>query len=268
MGIPMIKRIWLLYRIEVFKASRRRQPYIGPLLLAALVLVSPLIHPIARDGVQDYGFIAYVTPVALNFLGFIMLLTFASTLVASETARGNVRAILLRPILREEFILAKLLLGFSYAVLLTVVVGACTWIVAWARGDLMGIHVGGELVFTTNQMWQSYAAGALISLLPQWAGASMAIFFSTLARSSSMAISLSLGSWILVDLTKYPLGLAPYLFTTYLEAPWQIFAGRCDALDHPWMPMVGYCAATSAVFILLPAFLAILIFKRRNLGAC
>ena len=264
----MIKRIWLLYRIEVFKASRRRQPYVGPLLLAALVLLSPLVHPIAHDDVQDYAFIAYVTPVALNFLGFIMLLTFSSTLVASETTRGNARAILLRPILREEFILAKLLLGFSYAALLTVLVGVCTWAVAWIRGDLMGVHVGGELVFTTDQMWKSYVAGALLSLLPQWAGVSVAVLFSTLARSSSMAISLSLGTWILADLAKYPLGLAPYVFTTYLEAPWQIFAGRCDALEQPWMPMAACCAAASGALILLPALLSIFIFKRRNLGAC
>lgn len=264
----MIGRIWLLYRIEVFKASRRRQPYVGPLLLTVLVLLSPLIRPIARDGLHDYGFIAYITPVALNFLGFIMLLTFASTLVVSETARGSVRAILLRPVRREEFILAKLLLGFSYAALLTAVVGVCAWAVAWFRGDLMGVHVGGELVFTTGEMWKSYLAGALLSLLPQWAGVSMAVLFSTLARSTSMAISLSLGSWILVDLAKYPLGIAPIIFTTYLEAPWRVFSGQCDALAQPWMPMAAWCAATSGLLIVVPAAVAIIVFKRRNLGAC
>jgi len=264
----MIGRIWLLYRIEVFKASRRRQPYVGPLLLAVLVLLSPLIRPIARDGLHDYGFIAYITPVALNFLGFIMLLTFASTLVVSETARGSVRAVLLRPVRREEFILAKLLLGFSYAGLLTAVVGVCAWAVSWFRGDLMGVHVGGELVFTTGEMWKSYVAGALLSLLPQWAGVSVALLFSTLARSTSMAISLSLGAWILVDLAKYPLGIAPFVFTTYLEAPWRIFSGQCDALAQPWMPMAAWCVATSGLLIVAPAAVAIVVFKRRNLGAC
>ena len=264
----MIKRIWLLYRIEVFKATRRRQPYVGPLLLAALVFAAPLIHPMTRDGVQDYGFIAYVTPVALNFLGFIMLLTFASTLVASETARGNVRAILLRPVRREEFILAKLLLGYSYAALLTVVVGFCAWGVAWFRGDLMGVHLGGELVITAGQMWRSYVMGALLTLLPQWAGVSMALMFSTLARGSSMAISLSLGTWVLADLLKYPFGLAPFVFTTYLEAPWRVFTGQCDALEHPWLPMAIQCASASGVVMILPVLVALVVFKRRNLGAC
>jgi ABC-2 type transport system permease protein len=197
-----------------------------------------------------------------------MLLTFASTLVASETARGNVRAILLRPVRREEFILAKLLLGYSYAALLTGVVAVCAWGVAWFRGDLMGIHMGGELVITADQMLWSYALGALLSLLPQWAGVSMALFFSTLARSSSMAISLSLGTWILSDLAKYPLGIAPFLFTTYLEAPWRTFAGHCDALEQAWMPMALQCAVASGAVMITFVIITLIVFKRRNLGAC
>ncbi len=83
-----------------------------------------------------------------------------------------------------------------------------------------------------------------------------------------MAISLSLGSWILVDLAKYPLGIAPFVFTTYLEAPWRIFSGQCDALAQPWMPMAAWCVATSGLLIVAPAAVAIVVFKRRNLGAC
>lgn len=264
----MLSRIWILYRIELFKASRRRQAYVGPVLLAILVLLAPLLHPMAQDGVQDYGFIAYVTPVALNFLGFIMLLTFCATLVSSETARGTVRGILLRPIRRHEYLLAKILTGYSYAVLLTLVVAGSAWGAAWFRGDLLGVHVGGELIYTSDAMLKSYVAGAALALLPQFAGASVAILFSTLSRGSTMAISLSLGLWILTDLTKYPLGLAPYLFTTYLEAPWQVFAGRCDALDPAWMPMAPWCVATSLVAMITTSALAIAVLTRRNLGAC
>ena len=83
-----------------------------------------------------------------------------------------------------------------------------------------------------------------------------------------MAISLSLGAWIMADLAKYPLGIAPFVFTTYLEAPWQVFSSRCDALDAAWMPMAGWCAATSIAAIAISALLSIAIFKRRNLGAC
>jgi len=117
-------------------------------------------------------------------------------------------------------------------------------------------------------MMTGYAAGAALALLPQWAGASVAILFSTVSRGSAMAVSLSLGTWILTDLLKYPLGVAPYFFTTYLEAPWQVFAGRCDALDPAWMPMAAWCAGTSLVTGGLAGAAAIYFFARRNLGAC
>lgn len=264
----MARRIWLLYTIEIMKALRRRQTYVGPVLVLLVVLTSPLVHPVAKDGVDDYGFIAYVTPLTLNFLGYIMLLSFASTLVASEMAQGSLRGTLLRPVRREEFLAGKLLAGFSYAVVLTALVGVSSWTVAWLGGDLLGVHVGGELLYTGQRMLWAYIYGALLSLLPQFAGVSLALLFSTSTRSAGAAISLSLGTWILADLLKYPLGLEAVLFTTYLEAPWQIFASHCDALDYPWFPMVWQCTLSSLVVIVGAFALARLVFNRRNLGSC
>lgn len=264
----MIGRVWLLYRIEIIKALRRRQAYMGPLLLVVVVLCSTLVHPMARDGVADYGFIAYVTPLSLGFLGYIMLLLFCSSLIAPELERGAVRGTLLRPVTREDFLTAKLLTGFSYAALLTATVALASWGAARLRGDLLGVHIGGELVYTSGQMMWSYAGGTALSLLPQWAGASLAILFSTACRNTTTAIGLSLGTWIVADLVKYPLNIAPFLFTTYLEAPWQVFSYRCDALSYAWFPMAWQCALSSSAVIALSIVLSLAIFKRRNLGSC
>jgi len=264
----MLGRIWLLYRIEISKALRRRQAYAGPALLVMVVLLSTLVHPVERDGMPDYGFIAYVTPLSLGFLGYVMLLVFCASLIASELDQGAIRCTLVRPVTRNDFLAAKLLAGFSYAALLTATVAITSWTVAGVRGDLLGVHLGGELVYTGEQMLRAYAGGALLSLLPLWAGASLAIFFSTACRSATAAISLSLGTWIVLDLVKYPLNIAPFLFTTYLEAPWQVFSMRCDALDYAWFPMVWQCALSSGAVMAISIFLALLVFRRRNLGSC
>ncbi|MBX3176462.1 MAG: ABC transporter permease [Candidatus Hydrogenedentes bacterium] len=261
-------RIALLYRLEIMKAFRRRQSWIGPGLLVAVILLAPLVHPITRDGTGDYSFIAYVTPLSLNLLGYLMLLAFSAALVVSETERGVARGVLVRPVRRSEFIVAKLLTAFSYAALLTALTGAASWGVAALRGDLLGVHLGGELVYTGDAMIAAYAGGALLSLLPQWAGASLAILFSTAARGTGTAVSLSLGTWIAIDLVKYPLGIAPFVFTTYLDAPWQVFAHRGDALEYPWFPMAWQCALSSAPVIAASAALSLYIFNRRNLGSC
>jgi hypothetical protein len=242
----VIRRIVLLYRLEVVKSLHRRQTFIAPVLLSAVIALAPLVHPVERDGMDDYGFIAYVTPLSLNFLGYLLLLTFSASLIAGETEHGAIRPVLLRPLTRTEFLSAKLLLGFSYAVLLTMIVVTMSWAIAWSRGDLLGVHLGGELIYTAEEMFRSYAA----------------------TRSSSTAISLTLGTWIVVDLIKYPLGISPLVFTTYLEAPWQVFSGRCDALDYSWWPMAWQCALCSVVVMILATGLALTIFNRRNLGGC
>lgn len=264
----MLGRIWLLYRIEIAKALRRRQAYAGPLLLVLVVLLSTLVHPVERDGIADYAFIAYVTPVSLGFLGYVMLLVFCSALVASELDQGAIRGTLLRPVTRDEFLTAKLLVGYSYAVVLTAAVAISSWTIARFQGDLLGVHLGGELVYTGEQMLGAYVGGALLSLLPQCAGASLAILFSTASRNATTAVSLSLGTWIVVDLVKYPLNLAPFVFTTYLESPWQVFSQRCDALDYPWFPMAWQCALASGAVTAGSVWLAVVIFRRRNLGTC
>lgn len=264
----MLGRVWLLYRIEIAKALRRRQTLAAPLLLILVVLLSTLAHPVERDGIADYGFIAYVTPLSLGFLGYVMLLVFCASLVASELDQGAIRFTLVRPVTRENFLAAKLLVGYSYAVLLTVMVAVSSWTVTWAQGDLLGVHLGGELVYTGEQMLAAYVGGAFLGLLPQWAGASLAILFSTSSRNATTAISLSLGAWIVLDLVKYPLHIAPFVFTTYLETPWQVFSQRCDALDFPWFPMAWQCALASGAVIGVSVFLALAIFRRRNLGTC
>ncbi len=264
----MLGRVWLLYRIEIIKALRRRQAYAGPLLLVFVVVVSTFVHPVEQDGIADYGFIAYVTPLSLGFLGYIMLLVFSASLVASELDQGAIRGTLVRPVTREDFLAAKVLTGFSYAALLTTVVAISSWAVTWLRGDLLGVQLGGELVYTSEQMLAAYAGGALLALLPKCAGVSLAILFSTASRSATTAISLSLGTWIVLDLVKYPLNAAPFVFTTYLEAPWQVFSQRCDALDYAWFPMAWQCALASLAVIGASLALALTIFRRRNLGSC
>jgi ABC-type transport system involved in multi-copper enzyme maturation permease subunit len=265
---PALQRIVALYRVEITKALRLRQTYVGPLLLMLVVLLSPLAHPMAKDGVGDYGFIAYVTPMALNFLGYVLLLTYVGGLIATELGHGTLRAILLRPVCREEVYVAKFLLGCSYSALLTATVGITSWCVAFALGDLYGIQVGGELLFMNDEMAWTYFVGAFLALAPQWAGVSLGLLYSTLTRSAGTAVSLSIGTWIVLELIKYPLGIAPMVFTTYLEAPWHVFASHCDGLDASWFPMAFYCVLSSLVVTIVSVTFGLMLFRRKDLGSC
>lgn len=261
----MIGRIWTAYRIEVAKALRRKFTLVGPLLLAFAVAALPLAREVARDGVADYAFVAYATPLVLDLLGLLLLLSYCATLVASDLARGTVCYMLVRPLRRHEYIAAKILLAVSYAALLEVTVVAASWAVVAVLGDLTGVTFGGEVVHTNLDMVSTYAVGAVLALAPLCAAAAFAVTVSSLTTSTGAAVGCAIGLWLLMDLAKYPLRVAPYLFSSYLEMPWQAFADQCDGLTRPWFPDTAYALASSAIAFALFTAVAMAALRARNL---
>jgi hypothetical protein len=263
----MSRRIFTAYLAECLKALRWKYTFLGPVLVVAAVACAPLMHPLAHDGRQDYAFIAYATPMALNLLGLVLLLTYCAGLVSGEMASGVLRFVCVRPILRHELLLAKLLLGLTYAATLMVLVAATSWAVAALFGNVSGVEYGGEVLFTGSQMAVSYVGGMALSLAPLGAAVAYALFISTLTRSSGAAIGAALGLWLFADAVKYPLGIAPLLFSTYIEMPWQVFTSRCSGVEAAWTPAAYYGLATSLISAALFVGAAITVFDRRNLQA-
>jgi ABC-type transport system involved in multi-copper enzyme maturation permease subunit len=261
----MIVRIWTLYTVEIVKALRMRQTWLGPLIVLCVVFFGPLMHTLHRDGVSDYHFIARVIPMALDFPGFILLMIWSAGLVSSEMNSGSIRQILVRPIYRFEYLTAKLLLCMTYALLLIAAAALTAWIMALVFGDLNGITYGGELIFTEDQMRHAFVLGAVLSLAPFFAAGAWGLMFSVTCRNPVTAVIVSLGIWIIADLIKYPLHIESWVFTTWLESPWQVFINRCDALDGAWFPMTWYCLGTSGAVLVFSFAFSVLIMHYRNI---
>lgn len=263
----MMQRVWNAYLFECIKAMRSKSAYVGPLLVIVMSLFAPLIQPITEDGSSAYSFIAFSTPMVLNLLGLLLILTYCAGLVSAETSSGTIRLILVRPLLRHEFLLAKLFHGMTYAVLLTLLVGASTWTVAAIKGNLSGIVYGGELLYTSTRMASTYALGAALVLAPQFAAVAYAVMLSTVVRSTGAAVGAAIGIWVVLDTIKYPLHIAPFLFSSYMEMPWQVFTMNCEGLDAAWAPSVYYCLATSLSSVAVFMAVAIYSLRRRNIQA-
>lgn len=261
----MIGRIGNAYRVELAKAFRRKSTYIGLGLVLAAVLLLAAARPIVRDNTGDYDFIAYATPVALNLTGLFILVAYCAGLVSSELGRGSICLMLVRPLLRHEYVAAKLLVGMTYATLLTLTVGGAAWVCVFVFGDLSGVAYGGEALYTNLDMTAAYLAGGALALLPQFAAVAYAVMVSTLTRSTGTAIGAALGVWLLTDLVKYPLRISGFLFSSYMETPWQVFSGRCSGLDPSWWPEAAWTGATSAAFFVVFAAGAAAALARRDL---
>lgn len=258
-------RIWAAYQVELSKALRQRITYLGPALVLLVVLLALSIHPMARDGVSDYDFIGFATPLALNMLGFVLLLLFGATQISAEMGSGVIRTILVRPLLRHEYGIAKFLIVVTYALALTVTAAVTAWLLVLVFGDMVGIAYGGEVVYTDRDMRHTYLIGLGMNLLPQLAAAAFALMISTFTRNAGAASAITLGIWIVTDIAKHPFKIAPYLFTSYTETSWFVFQERCDALAIAAFPPAYYLlAATSATTAAVCLIIALLVLQRRN----
>lgn len=263
----MIRRILNAYSIEWTKQSRQIFTFVGPVFVVLLVLLTPLQYPLHHDAANDYGFIAYALPMSLNFFGFLMLLVYSASLVATELSTGTIRTLLVRPLRRSEFLAAKMLIGMTYALMLSFAASATVWALAFFLGDLNGIEYGGELIYSNEEMLQTFLIAMLLNLLTQFAGVAWGLLFSTLTRSAATAIGLAVGSWLLLDFLKHPLNIAPFLFSSYLEQTWTVFADRCAAFETSFFPDAYYGIAASAGAAVLCFSLALFVLARRNLGS-
>lgn len=263
----MLGRIWTAYTVEIWKAIRLRQTYAGLALVLLLVIGSALFHGIASDGRSDYSYIAYVTPVAVGLVGVLLLLIYSAGLVSQELGSGSIRMVLVRPLRRHEYLCAKLMMGYTYAVLLLAVTVLGSWGLAFALGDLTGVNFGGELLFSPDQMLLSYILGTVLALAPLIAAASYGILISTLTRNPVSAALLAVSLWVAVDILKYPLGIDRFIFSSYIERPWQVFINRCDGIEMSWFPMTWQCLGVSSAYTVVFSALAMLVLHRRNFGA-
>ncbi len=243
----MIMRVWIAYRVELIKALRTKRTYAGPLLVLLVVAGAVLRQPVLHDGISDYSYIVYATRLALHLLGFAVLLIYCAGLIAIERESGSLRQVLTRPLLRHEYLLAKLLHAMTYVLLLTAVTGFASWGIALGLGDVNGVIYGGDLIHTNEEMLRAYILGAALSLAPLWAAAAYALLISTIVRPPIAAALIALPGVVLIDMIKYRAGIAPLVFTTYLEAPLQVFADYADGLSGRWWPMARDCLVYSAV---------------------
>lgn len=261
----MIRRILTAYWVEYTKYSRLPFTFVGPVLVLLLILLAPLGHPLVQDGVSDYDFIAYALPMALNLIGFLMILVFSASLVSSEVSSGTIRLLLVRPLRRQELLAAKTLVGLTYVLLMSGTASVLVWVIAYGLGDLSGVEYGGELIYTGAEMQQVFLASLALSLLPQLAGVAFGIMISTFTRSTSTAIGLAVGSWLVLDFLKYPLRFSPVLFSSYLERPWSVFQDRSNALDTGFFPDAYWAIASSAGAILICLGIASFALSRKSL---
>jgi ABC-type transport system involved in multi-copper enzyme maturation permease subunit len=183
-------------RKEVLQHIRtKRLLIIGSLLVVALVLITIVFGPSITRGfnVAELGisgenllFIAFLTFGGYLFIQLLAIVLTADA-VCSEWSSRTIFLLLSKPVSRSAFVLGKF--AGSLATIVATLVILLPLDYAIMQGLYKGTPSGGEVLGFLG------AVGVLV--LGCAALAALALFFSTLTRSTTMALLMTLGAWII-----------------------------------------------------------------------
>ncbi|MCF7885260.1 MAG: ABC transporter permease [Candidatus Marinimicrobia bacterium] len=231
-----------ILKFEILKIFSRFRTYIGFLTIAILLpVVMALVkrygfdvHNRLFDNLTDYftftgsvvnGYlISYylMTILWVHFPFFIILV--AGDVVSYETGTGTFRMLLTRPISRSSVIIAKYLATIFYTILIISFLGIFSIVIGkiiLGGGDLMVFNKG-ILILSEKEAIHRFFIAYLLAIWVQIVVASLAFFFSTLAKGSVAPIigtyAVVLSSIIISILKIDALDvIKPFLFTTYFD---------------------------------------------------
>lgn len=134
-------------------------------------------------------------------------------LFAAEQENGSIKAIITRPISRNEILISKMLSILIYVISILTV----TFII----GSIMGIVFGKTQVISITQIFTAY----VMSILPIIPTIFLSILISQLSRSSSSAVMLSVLIYIIIMLITLSIpSISSMIFISY--ANWyKLFIG-------------------------------------------
>jgi ABC-type transport system involved in multi-copper enzyme maturation permease subunit len=269
-------------RFEAGKAIRARLTWVTLLLPALLTVISVWISEWVRraqqltgaevEGIQS-AFAPFSRGTSNGFvLGGILLLFYASMIVANEGTLRTFKITLLRPHARLELLGAKLTLLLLLALALVVCVVASGLGAAALVADYVDIAEEGFVLYTTDFMVQESLRAVLLVLPALAALAAFGLMVSTFSDHTGIAASGCIGAYIFLEALKGTLANARhYLFNSFMpslldESYFAALRGFADGLsDVAWEPQwFTLGIVTPLVSALLFATVAAWSFGRRD----
>jgi len=264
---------------ELSKYARQKFPYLGMLAVILLAVFWVRGYHLMSRGEDTSAFTVVIqgTIAAVTSIIPIFAALFASVLVASETAGGTYRNVLSRPISRVEFLTAKVVFAFGYALLLILLHIAAISIAAATRYSFGPVVDEGEVIVSTGRLIAVFHAAIGLTLIPLLAIVSYGIMVSTLAKSLANALGIGVGVLIAIEPIKHLVRwgdwrLSDYVMTSYLDTPLAVAKSASMGFEHEWWTGsfwtsdIGWGIMLSLGAMGLFLFISYFTFLRRDLN--
>ncbi len=255
-------------RNEIAKTVRTKLPYFG-VVAVCVVCALTFFSTDALGNSEDtngWDFVGFAMQIGFTDVGLIFTAIFSALLLAEETGSGTIRTALSTPVLRREFFVAKVLMGLIYMVVLyTAALLVATTLGAF-RYEFGDVSDEFGLIYGKKEVLINFAVAFFLGWVPMSAVVLFGVFVSAVTRRGGQAIGVVIGMIALVEAAKYFVGIGPYVFTTYLGAPWVIFHELAQGVPYEWFPQTWKIIAVPTVYCVVLFAAGLLMFSRRDLN--
>jgi ABC-2 type transport system permease protein len=264
-------------RAEWRKLRRQPFPPIALLLALAATAASGWWAGHADHGFPVNGYFVFCTAARWGFeIAGLLVLLHAATAIAGEATAGTLKLVLVRPVGRGRFLLAKLVLLVALVLLAALVVTGAAWLLGLGLGgygDVLEEGLGGGSIVRMEaaRMGTKPHVAVALSTLCLLGFAALGLALSTVTNSSTTAVMVA----VLVYLPM--LTVLPYLApdaalgdlvfvrhaTRYLERAADFARGFDERWDAEYV-RPGLVVPAANVLVLLAA--ALTIFHRKDIS--
>jgi hypothetical protein len=173
-----------------------RQKVFAVLLVFALVLLGGANYFAEFSFQEQFKFLKDLGYATISLTGLLVGLLGAAQLIPAEIERRTILTALCRPLRRWEFVAGKYLGLVSLLGVMLGMMGAVFWVVLrWKEAQLIGMEGGGAGVVQAIQaesrdprLWQAF----LLIAAKLFVVCGIAVFFSTLATSTTFVVAMTL----------------------------------------------------------------------------
>lgn len=196
---------------------------------------------------------------------------FAAMSVASETNRGTLRTLLVRPVTRANFLTAKLLTANFYLLLLFAANIAVALVIASGYPIKTALDANISIPGLGEQI-AIYGFALLLTILPQVATVCFGFFISAMSSNVGTAIGVSVGLFFSIFTAKQfvhigSFDLDQWIFTSYFDTAMGIADSKAGGMYESWgKPQIYMLVGTSLASIGIFLKISYRSFVRRDLN--
>lgn len=241
----MISRIWCLIKIELFKIAGQKLFYLAVAIILLTLIGSIFLSP-SDSSINSFTLLTRAVQNSFKIAAFFVLILGCLS-ISSETTAGTIKTILINPIRRSELFIAKALaivvIAFAVALLIELLSFSLVWI-TYGFSDIADPTIKTYIHLAKADMLRFTAYTFALIFLPFACVGLFGLFISSFTDNAGIAVALGILFYLFLDYFIRALspGLAPYLFSHYLDAYTAILSdlsegvlgriNRFDAIDY------------------------------------